>query len=101
MTAVKLAVSHASIVQIDLTMHTDDRLRGYVLAWSPGLNRVEYGADYVVWPVTEDRHEREFVCESGRYFHLSPGYTDDDQILALSQAQAYFNDRRGVTPPPF
>lgn len=101
MTAIKLAVSHASIVQIDVRMHSDDKLRGYVLAWSPGLNRTEYGADYVVWPLVEDRYEREFVCESGKYFHLSPGWSDDDQLLALVQATAYFNDKRGVQVAPF
>lgn len=98
----KLAVPNARIVQIDLTMHTDEILRGYVLAWAPGDNRAEFGADYVTWRVQyAPIADSEIDCESGNYFHLSPGWSDDQQILALSQAQADYNDRRGVQLPPF
>lgn len=105
----KLAVTNASIIQIDLKMHTDGILRGYVLAYisgdawrDPSDDPHQSSADYVTWRVQyAPIADTEVDCESGNYFHLSPGWTDDQQCIEYARAKADFNDRRSVQVPPF
>lgn len=71
-----------------------------VFAWR-GIHPDD-SADFVVWSmITEDWGLSWNIDGSGKYFHLSPGYTEVDREVALSAALAHFLDKQGLERQPY